>query len=181
MTIKNKDGTPFRLQSPNPLTKEQVHEEDWILHNFNWEPIPTDEKEIAPPTPPSLGVVESPPIPEPEPPKPEPIPVLNRAEEQSRNLKNIVIFHCLPTDTTGAYLPKFDFEGIFVLQEDLETGFWTNISINPGSIVYPSRLAENNKKFQDYRWWKVDRCIPKGKGFLIHAIISDVCPDFTDS
>lgn len=192
MVLKNKDGSPFKLRSPNPLTKEQVLNDDWVLHNFDWKIITTEVKTIAPPTPPSLGVIENKPVeikpktPEPEPPKPveeeseKHAIIVDRAQEKQRNLKNIVIFHCLPADPQGNYLNKFDFEGIFVVQEDLEVAFWTNVSINPGSIIFPYRYAEGGKKFMDYRWWKINKCLPKGKGFLIRAEVSDICPDFSD-
>lgn len=38
MAIKNKDGTPYRLASPNPVMKTQVlwGSEKFILHNMKW-------------------------------------------------------------------------------------------------------------------------------------------------
>lgn len=35
MTIKKKDGTIFKLDSPNPVMKHQNFNENFILHNFN--------------------------------------------------------------------------------------------------------------------------------------------------
>ena len=38
MALRNKDGTPYRLQSPNPVMRTQVlwGSERFVLHNMKW-------------------------------------------------------------------------------------------------------------------------------------------------
>ncbi|MHA2043419.1 MAG: hypothetical protein ACW99G_01420 [Candidatus Thorarchaeota archaeon] len=72
--MKNKDGTPVRLKSPNPLGKTQdknfLKEADIILHNFNWSEEIVDDLEKVTPLPSDMKIeaeVKTIPIERPEP------------------------------------------------------------------------------------------------------------------
>jgi hypothetical protein len=185
MAIKKQDGTVYQLSSPNPLTKDQIWEKDYILHNFNWDNIVIEEA-IQKPIIVKETILEPPrasePIPEPVVPPPPELTIVNREQEKQRTIKNVIIFHCLPTisDNSDQYNTKFDFEGVFVKKSDLETIIWTNIKINKGSIIYPSRYADGVAKFSEYRWWRISDILPKANGYLMRMVISEICPNFDD-
>ena len=51
MVLKNKDGTPYRLQKPNPVMKNQSlwTGEKFVLHNMNWAvEIKSEENHVEP-------------------------------------------------------------------------------------------------------------------------------------
>lgn len=123
MVIKNKDGTVYKLQEPNPLTKEQewdLLESDLVFHNFDWasETIENDAssstlnsdfnvKDKVVSDFPEIKVEPKPepkPEPEPEPEivlkQPEPLkpaePKVESSPETKAKLKNVVLMHCSP-------------------------------------------------------------------------------------
>lgn len=115
MVLKNKDGTAYRLSSPNPLGASQDHDflkdGDIILHNFSWKGTDGGELDMVTPvaTDMKIGdnvlVIESPkPVQEKEPQeeepqKPEPvntIPVEVPKSTKPDAFKLTVSMFCLP-------------------------------------------------------------------------------------
>lgn len=118
MVIKNKDGTVYKLQEPNPLTKDQewdLLESDLVFHNFDWA---SETIESDPPASSTLNsdfnvsdkvVSDFPEIKlEPEPKvvleepevvlkDPEPLPK-PETEKTRAKLKNVVLMHCSPAE-----------------------------------------------------------------------------------
>ena len=48
MAIRNKDGTPYKLRSPNALMKNQQTWGDFTVHNMNWNPtIHSDDTGVS--------------------------------------------------------------------------------------------------------------------------------------
>ena len=190
--LKNKDGTPYKLSSPNPLVKDQLWQE-LVLHNWNWnyidtdiakpepiQPTPEPEPELVPEPEPELAPEELEPEPElaPEELVPEPeeefIPIISSLKGERKLLKNMVLVHCLPK--TGK---KFSFEAVILKRGDFGIIFWAPIQIETGSIIYPSVYIDGNRSYGDFQWWKVDKTEPKNQGFLISGMISDIQPDFS--
>lgn len=189
MTIKNKDGSDYRLTQPNPLSQKQdFSEEEIVLHNFAWKRTVSDtnsEKTCfdKPKTKPEEKVFDT--VTEFFSPQPTPL-------KTERKIDNVVVMHCLPivlttrkdelygeTYNTETFGDKFTFESVIVEREDLEMVFWTNIDLSKGSIVYPARYKDG-VKFGDYRWWKVSQKEEKSNGFLVKSVLSDVHPDFSE-
>lgn len=163
MPIRNKDGSSFRLTSPNPLGRSQevIDLSRAIFHNFKWQEVKSDTEIIIPePTP----VVEIKPEPEiikdiqqfftiePEP-VVEPTVVEVKAEAPPPRFKRQVLFHCLPANFVSyqddlygdryrkiEYSKKFVFPGIVIDSSDFMLHFWTtdpNRQITENSIIYP--------------------------------------------
>jgi hypothetical protein len=196
--IKNKDGTVFKLQGPNPLVKEQewIPEEQFDLVNFNWKEMVFSDaipKQSSPqsvvPKAVEITVEESREVTVP-PPLPTPPPA---ASTNATGIKeeNIVIMHCLPAVVSTnkdelydesysrtVYGNKFTLDSVVLERSDLAIIFWTKIKLDPNSIVYPS-VYKSGIKFGEYRWWKVIRTEEKSGGFLTEAIFSDIHPEFS--
>jgi hypothetical protein len=202
--LKNKDGTPFRLNAPNKLAKNQKiwDKKKIILHNFEWKTATQSDESLLtkvklelaglpkptkqPDSEPKLDLV--PPVvipPQNQPTKPPP----------TKTLKNLVHFHCLPAKVVVfhdkvynedirrlRYGEKFIFPGIVVNTNDIIFQFWSNDpnkQITEQSIVYPFRY-ENGVPYDEYRWWRVTEIQDKNNGYLFSAIPSDTQPDFSD-
>jgi hypothetical protein len=62
MVLKNKDGSPVQLRSPNPLGKTQdktsLKKGDIVLHNFTWSGSPVDDLEKVTPIPSDIQISE---------------------------------------------------------------------------------------------------------------------------
>lgn len=176
MALKNKDGTIFKLRSPNPIMKNQEIWEDFQIHNMNWnqEIVPDLNYEpIIPVKSLKKSFLEELEEAKPAPEKPK-IPEIK---------VNKLFIHCLPailkekTDEVYGdkykvleYLSPFSFEGVIVNQQDLFISIWTTAEIQESSILYP----KNNQK----RWWKVQEKIEKTGGWLLNCIPSDYQPYF---
>lgn len=201
MVIKNKDGTAYRLQSPNPLSKNQEDwgfgDEQYVLHNCHWE----DEIADGPPVlvAPKLTIVdkfvEEQVTIEPQPasePEEEPLPESTIKDKLPEGmLKNMVIMHCLPVILESQkddfydeervikrFGKKFTIEAVIIKREDYQMLFWTTIDLEKGSIVYPSKYV-SQVKYSEYRWWEVNEKEPKANGHLISSIPSKEQPDFS--
>jgi len=121
MALKNKDGTVYQLNRPNPITKEQdfweTDESKYVLHNCDWTPDMVAGEEAARPlksdfhVPDEVAVAEEPArkaepvfeIPQqmdiPSPPVESKPPVQEEPKKRSipdSVLKNSMIFWCLP-------------------------------------------------------------------------------------
>ena len=198
--IKNKDGTVYRLNTPNPLVSDQefwAEKDKFIVHNFNWDKVLTELGDFLPSFP-----LQKPDLLEPKV-KPELEPEIEELEieeeeveeepkkEEPLYLKNVVVIHCQPaivkehkdelydeSYTKTQYGEKFTFEGIMIQREDFMILFWTNLKLTKNSILYPSKYRDG-VKFGDYRWWKVNDMREKSGGFVVQAVVSDYQPDFT--
>ena len=193
--IKKKDGTVYRLNSPNPLVSDQefwAEKDEFIIHNFDWDKTLTELGDFLPSFPLQKPEPEEPKIIEPEV-EPEVIDpeVKEPEEEKPLYLKNVVVIHCQPviikehkddlydeSYKKNQYGEKFTFEGIIIQREDFMILFWTNIELTKNSILYPSKYRDG-VKFGDYRWWKVNDMREKSGGFVVQAVVSDYQPDFT--
>ena len=190
MVLRNKDGSIYKVNGPNPLVKDQNWDE-FVLHNWKWdfseaEKLTKSEKlkYIPPPVEPvpeepeeekvDIPEEEKVDIPEPVEPKQEVIPIMSSLKGEARLLKNIVLVHCLPPKGL-----KFTFEAVIVQRESFHIVFWAPIKLEMGSVIYPSVYVDGNRSLGDYQWWKVNRMEPKKDGFLMSAIISDLQPDFS--
>lgn len=201
MSLKNRDGSVYKLSSPNPLTQTQkiwdFNKENIVLHNFQWnsETHENTEKPITAITGliPYVQTIEEAPKLTIEAPVEE-MPVLDNSHipkpEPKSNLKNIVVIHCLPlrenknelydeTIISFNYGKKFTFEAIILEATDLNLSFWTNIEIERNSVIYPSYYKATLQKYGDYRWWKIQNKEPKSNGYLYTTIFSELHPDFS--
>lgn len=199
MVIKNKDGTVYKLQSPNPLTEEQVWEfgeDDYVLHNMNWD-ADVDEDD-APKVVPKKSVFNATKETQEIPVKAQETPdieIEERKEEQPAVPKSVldkmVIMHCMPVQTKvekdefyneertiRGYGEKFTIEAVIIKREDYEMRFWATKDLSKGTIVFPSKYV-SGVKYSEYRWWKVQARAPKANGFLLSAIPSEDQPDFS--
>jgi len=199
MVLKNKDGSVYKLRSPNPIGKKQ--DEGWkkdeiVLHNFSWGESKVDD--ITPLNPYSTIANPKPdPVPDPAP-IPEikysvdTIPVETPQPQPSSKFKVTVSFYCLPAEVKTVkdtlygeiyqrrtYGKKFSFEAIVIEATDLKIRFWSTIDkLSKGSIVYPYRYSDG-QPYSEYRWWEIYLIEEKSGGFLIEAAPSKDQPDFS--
>lgn len=187
MTIKNKDGTAFKLAGPNPLVLNQSFWGGSIrFHNFEWQSIITKENtgeeeeevithnfiDLKDITPEEIKV----PIKETIPP-----PKKKKVQDPTAGIERVFI-HCLPavvsktydalydeTREIVGYGQQFSFEGIIASSSDLALQIWTNLKIDPRSILFISR---------ERRWWRVDKSEPKAEGSLLTCVPSETHPSF---
>ena len=126
--IKKKDGTVYRLNSPNPLVSDQefwAEKDEFIIHNFDWDKTLTELGDFLPSFPLQKPEVIDPEVKEPE-------------EEKPLYLENVVVIHCQPviikehkddlydeSYKKNQYGEKFTFEGIIIQREDFMILFWT--------------------------------------------------------
>jgi len=209
--IKNKDGTSYTLSKPNKLAATQLRWdlERMIFHNWHWEEIFQEklediaeiiesEREKEDFQAETIAIIDE--MPEP---KPEPIIAIDKKEsepepkiqEELPELKNVILFHCLPArvkqtydDLYGEniekveYGKKFIFPGIILANVDLMMRFWTSdphSQIGKQSIVFPYRYKDG-PKLKEFRWWRITQKIPKEVGFIFEGIPSSFQPDFSD-
>ncbi len=198
MVIKNRDGTVFKLNGPNPLMKSQ---EVWDKHSIKL--INFDNKELF------VEIDSKNPIKEFE----EDIPDITKAMEKvvkeiklatteepkieekiedkvfSNDFlklyeKNKIAFLGVETidrsykdDLYGdsysktEFSEKIDFHGVIFDKNDFRLSFWSMQKINLKSIVYP--------KDETKRWWQVQDCRPRSGGFEHTCVLSALNPDFT--
>jgi hypothetical protein len=193
--IRNKDGTIFKLQGPNPLLKDQewTPDENLELENFYWEEEVVNDSVGRITIPKVESPISSKPEIASEPPSPTPLPLPTppKPQPQGINQENVVIMHCLPvivrknTDelyddsySRMTYGQKFMIESIMIERSDLGIIFWTTTKLEPNSIVFPS-VYKTGIKYGEYRWWKVLEMEPKSGGYLVRAIFSEVQPEFS--
>ena len=192
MVIKNPDGSIYQLKKPNPLLKSQdLSDPTHIVHNFNAEEfiIRYKTKKIIPNSfPADIGKLEPLPIlpqqpvaPDPIIP-PEPVVIEEEYEEETNEVDNKVSCWCLPGDwkkyrdtlydetrTNAVWGDKFMFDGIVLDMNEMNYQIWTQIKINPPSIIFTR--AER-------RWWKVMEVNPESDGFTMTCMPSDTRPRF---
>lgn len=197
MALKNKDGTPYTLQKPNPIMKNQSLwiGENYQLHNMKWqsetqedqtkiEPIKTDlvikddfisELSDTKENKDEAAVFERKTVVHED---------KQRKEEETKSEVEKTFIHCLPAIVktkiddlygdvikTVKYEEPISFEGVVLLNTDLSFEVWTDTEkISLGSILYP----KTNTK----RWWRVKNKINKANGWLLQCTPSDYQPSF---
>ncbi|MCK9458584.1 MAG: hypothetical protein M0R80_03010 [Proteobacteria bacterium] len=193
MAIKNKDGSIYQLNKPNPLTDGQVWR-DMVFYNCYWEGETVPDTTVKLPPKkfelPKIAAKEMEPLSKPEP--VQPLPELDKSEIPERVLKNIVSVYCLPAKIETEkdelydeerevvkYGEKFSFEAIMVERTDLYIKIWTRKILPTQSIIYPSVFVKGEIKFGDYRWWKVVEMEEKSGGYLVTSTPSELQPDFS--
>jgi len=196
MALKNKDGSVYKLKSPNPLTRKQ--DKAWdaekiVLHNFKWKETKVDDiPSLSSKTP----IIEDRSEPEPEaviPPVVETIKVETPEPQPESRFKVKVWMYCLPikldtfkdnlygdTYQKRSYGEKFAFESIMVETSDMAIRFWTSSEANltSGSIVYPYQYNDG-QKYGEFRWWAIQAIEEKAGGLLVEATPSVEQPDFS--
>lgn len=200
MALKNKDGSTYKLSSPNPLMQNQnFWTDDYVVHNEigiiekaidekrNEIQINKNEKkqddfisaldyakeEVAKEVKKEEIVI-----------KDNTKEKINLKNEFPKNIKK-VFTHCLPfkekivqqddlygdTYKKSIYLDQISFESVIIQEEDLFLIFWTNAyELTIGSIVYP--------KIDSKRWWKIQSLEKKSIGYYYTAIPSNDQPSF---
>lgn len=188
MTIKNRDGTPYRLQAPNPFLVQQNElwsDEKIAKYNFDWKKI-TEESQKEP------VIIEEKSKDTVTEEKTEFVPVKEKPTEKSKSQTKISLWmHCLPTIVSEHkdkfyneniirtnYGQKFDLETYLIEAGDLSLSFWTTKNLISGSVVFPFRWSDG-QSYADYRWWKIIEAQEKEGGWIFDAIPSTLQPDFS--
>lgn len=199
MTLKNKDGTPYRLVKPNPIMKTQEIWEEYKIHNMQWEGVKSADTNQFNPIASDFNVQETflsaldnakaeiKIVETKADTQPKKVEKVEKPKE-SNSLKDVTIektfIHCLPATlrtrkdtlyddsyTTIQYSDPISFEGVILKQQDLFVEIWTDVdSINAGSILFPKQGYK--------RWWRVQNKIQKGGGWILSASPSDYQPSF---
>lgn len=185
MALKNKDGTEYKLNKPNPIMIDQTiwEKEKLILHNKigklvvlpdKTERVVFDHQTIMK----TKELLEK---------SAEPVIVKQLEEpEVGNNEDDKVQIWCLPASYKKYkdslygeeykkinYGSKFLFEAISIEQDDLSFIIWTNTkAVTEGSILFP--------RTYDKRWWRVQSIREENGGYTIAAMISDYQPKFSD-
>lgn len=186
MAIKNKDGTPYTLTSPNPLMAEQ---EMWrksvkfTLHNKLGTTVTLPDTGAAKVVP--RQVVETPPLPD-QKFDPQIVDSVVEPDPVGFAPEEVMQVWCLPGTYKEyqdplynesyrkiTYGKKFLFEAVLADQNDLQIILWTNTkAVSNGSILFPRNY--------DKRWWRVEAIKQEDDGYLIYGTISDYQPEFSD-
>lgn len=171
MTIKKKDGTPYKLKGINPLMKDQDHWDntEWKVHYVEPEEIIIkDPKRIAP-----EGFMEE-----------DPLPAIVGVGV----ISNKEIIYCLPsiliTEEDPVYGQKiqkpgwgdkFSFEAIRLEYTGFTITFFARMpqeymdKLNRGSIILV---------FKQREWWKVNETELFEDGIKIYCVPSELKPSF---
>lgn len=194
MTLKNKDGSVYKLRSPNAIMRDQKVWNGYIVHNMRWNPTMRVGDDATPP-PVDLpardsfvGELESS-----KPDKLENLPVVPKGEpakEDERREETVgglgvetVFVWCLPAVLKKkkdflyneeydevSYGKPYSFEAVIVEESDLSFVMWTTTVMDRGSVVFPRTTFK--------RWWRVTEIREKTGGFLYGGIPSDYQPHF---
>jgi hypothetical protein len=179
MAIKNKDGTIFQLQKPNPIMKDQEFWNDYILHNFNGEETIAIEQP-QPPKKKYQNIEEIIPQEIKVPIKETPIPKKKPKEEPKKEEPPKTLLYCMPAITKHdklygedriSYGPQFTLESIVIEMDDLTCKLWVNTNkVTENSILYMPRTI---------RWWKAEKITDNNNGHIIVCTPSTIQPDFS--
>jgi len=195
MVIKNRDGSVYKLNSPNTLMKDQRFWTDYKFHNMKWKQTITEGEaevdrlqtdfvvkdsfleELASTAP----LREEQPI-DSEPKAPQ---IKTKKEKVGDPLAGIprCFIYCLPASVQQkrdslyddsyvsiSYGDPFSLEGVITEEDDLFIKFWTTADISMESVVFP----KNNYK----RWWKIVSSEPIHGGKLYVCAPSSYQPHF---
>ena len=184
MTIRNKDGSVFKLQGPNSIAKDQNNwsDEKLVLHNMNWKVVEIEDEideieemvdeideieEAVEEIEEAVEEIEDEVVEEAEVIKEvsEPIKKQEKPKIEQKpkpKLKNTVDVWCLPAvyeEGKIKYLNKVMFEAIIVTNTGLQMVYWTNIEFSKkGSIIFPYKNSEG-RTYGEFKWWKVCKVI----------------------
>ena len=195
MTLKNKDGSVYRLRSPNALMKDQTVWNGYTIHNMKWDPITQESKDEVTPMSSDFSVRDSfveelesnkPPMQDAEPKSPVESPKFEERKHESKGVGlgvETTFVWCLPAVlkkkrdslydeeyVTVSYGNPYSFEAVMVEEGDLSFSMWTTATIERGSVVFPKTTFK--------RWWRVDDIRDKTGGFLYSGMPSDYQPHF---
>lgn len=189
MPIKNKDGSVFKLQGPNPLMKTQdLDGENIIVHNLNPEEVIGEDlsrqhRDIPNP----FQVIDLQQSVEEfleETPKPAvvEVPAPPKVETKPKPVANKLVAWCLPAAVreevsplygevkrSVSYGEKFSFETVVVNRSIVSVDFWSPVSIEPNSIIY---------LWDQREWWRVTKNEARSDGWLLTCFPSDHHPSF---
>ena len=148
MVLKNRDGTPFRVSSPNPLMAQQrwLDKADIVFHNFTWQGILIPDKPLT-----QRRFQEAIVLPQNATPTITPLPQNTtpieeiKAEETEdtipdKVIENAIVVHCLPLlkwkskqdglygdiYKTPVYGEKSTFEAVMIEKADLAISLWVS-------------------------------------------------------
>lgn len=175
MGLKNKDGSLYKLRTPNPIMSEMSmwdKKDKLVIHNTCGKTIHYEDTVINPKT----EVAE---LPEPEPvsrpvDKFDEIPIIesiDSPENSQSDIEKIQVW-CQPV-VDGELGKKFIFEAILEEEGDFQILlFTTTDAVTKGSVIFP--------KTYDKRWWLVSE-VAKGEDGLTRVIgtITDYQPEFS--
>ena len=194
MALKNKDGTPYSLQKPNPVMKNQSlwKGEKFILHNMKWQTETQEDNTEIEPIHSDITVKDDFVAELAESKKEEPVferkaivqEDTQRIQEEKKEEIEKTFIHCLPAvmktkidDLYGdviqtiKYESPTSFEGVILKDTDMVFEVWTDTDkFGIGSVLYPK---SNNK-----RWWKIKKKEKKADGYLLTCLPSDHQPSF---
>lgn len=189
MVIRNKDGSEYKLNKPNPHMKNQLLWDHFELHNMNFEDIKglIKKKEISQPKieVKKEEIKEQEIIKEYPKEKEEQKQETKEETKEETNVKKTLVF-CLPAKSkiyedvlygeikkSITYEKKFKFEAVILNISDVSMELWTNaINIEKESILYPQNFEK--------RWWKVNIISKKFDGIILSCVLSTMTPSFED-
>ena len=171
MALKNKDGSVYKLRSPNPILVSQDKWDGYKKYNF------THNKFID-------GIFTKS-ISRPEVQKLEDKPQeIIEPEEQKHETKpkdsNKIDFKCLiakniqtQDDVYGDVYNKIEYQKGIIFE-----GYILDIEDLSMQILSPIKIEKNSIITYDRRWWRVENNIEHNENFIIGLTISDYCPNF---
>lgn len=174
MSIRNKDGSIFKLRGPNPvMNKQSFWDEDSQVHNFDPPEFVSNQDDIPLQNIPTEEVHVT--VKEIEPTKLQnPTKKVVPKEVQRINV-NVLMMKIVEDNLYGQHKMRYDdkpitTELVLVTRDDLNFVVWTNaIEIPKYSIIYVP---------EDRRWWKVQNSVVRSEGWLMQCVPSDLQPSF---
>lgn len=203
MTVKNKDGTSYRLRGPNPIMKDQNRwdRSQLTFHNLRWNGVTIPDEAIVKPFESDFNGPDAPTVVQDEEPGfTDPYingPVLEIKTETIQapvgqpqppakvpdSIPRIVVW-CLPAtirekkDALYGDVQRTIQYGVKFTFEAVvvENGFMDyTIWTTVGHITEGSVIFPQS---EDRRWWRVQKIDPKTGGYLIFCTMSEFQPDF---
>lgn len=200
MTLKNKDGSEYKLQGPNPMMKNQDLWAGFVVHNMEWseekifdkntkyQEKPQEKKETI------IDELQKTKDQEQKAPVQEKTLETESKIEIKENIKPLnqkseirkTYIHILPAlkkekvddlygdvYNTVQYGEPTSLEGVILKQSDLYFEIWTDVpNITIHSILYPKANIK--------RWWKIQEILPKSSGWILCCHPSDYQPSFNN-
>jgi hypothetical protein len=167
MVIKNKDGSVYKLRSPNALMKDQRFWTDYKSHNMKWKLTITEGESEVERVQTDFVMKDSfveelastAPVRDEQKPQEPPVAKTQKVEDPLDGIPRCFIY-CLPASMSQKrdalyddeyisikYGEPYSLEGVMTEEHDLCINFWTTADIPRESVIFP----KNNQK----RWWKV--------------------------
>ena len=196
MTIRNSDGSVYKLRGPNKLTtlhqrwdyskvefinfgwedssltnKETIRNKPF--YNSSWEIIEVSKSSFTHSSDLKINISGSCAIGNQKPTLPEELRKHKKVflcQETSAVSRQDTLYGTSYRETI--YGSTFSLEGIIFEYSDLNMSFWGTKEVKIGTVLFPK---DGNK-----RWWKSIRCYSKSGGFVIECIPSDYSPDLSE-